>query len=142
MRINYLLIESLQKCHHYYGDDFQVECPTGSGQFTTLNGVPNELSNRLIRIWLRGDDRQRPFNRASGNALDEERDHECYWFHEYFHGDTSGGLGASRQTGWTGLVTKLIHQQGIAGISIVRTRRRIRPEITAITKQWRTIQCT
>jgi hypothetical protein len=50
MPINYLLIESLQKFHHYYGDDFQVECPTGSGQFTTLNGVANELSNRLIRI--------------------------------------------------------------------------------------------
>ena len=61
MPINYLLIESLQKFHHYYGDDFQVECPTGSGQFTTLNGVANELSNRLIRIWLRDIDGQRPF---------------------------------------------------------------------------------
>ena len=113
--INYLLIESLQKFHHYYGDDFKVECPTGSGQFTTINGVANELSNRLIRIWLRGEDRQRPFGRASGNALDEERDHERYWFHEYFHGDAGGGLGASHQTGWTGLVAKLIQQQGEFG---------------------------
>ena len=115
MPINYLLIESLQKFHHYYGDDFQVECPTGSGQFATLKGVANELSNRLIRIWLRGEDRQRPFGRASGNTLDQERDHERYWFHEYFHGDTGGGLGASHQTGWTGLVAKLIQQQGEFG---------------------------
>ena len=115
MPINYLLIESLQKFHHYYGDDFQVECPTGSGQFTTLNGVANELSNRLIRIWLAGENGQRPFARASGRALDEKRDQNRYWFHEYFHGDTGAGLGASHQTGWTGLVAKLIHQQGEHG---------------------------
>ncbi len=113
--INYLLIESLQKFHHYYGDDFQVECPTGSGQFTTLNGVANELSNRLIRIWLRDADGQRPFAHTSGNALDEKRDQDRYWFHEYFHGDTGAGLGASHQTGWTGLVSKLIQQQGEHG---------------------------
>ena len=115
MPINYLLIESLQKFHHYYGDDFQVECPTGSGQYMTLNGVANELSNRLIRIWLRDGDGQRPFARASGNALDEKRDQDRYWFHEYFHGDTGAGLGASHQTGWTGLVAKLIQQQGEHG---------------------------
>jgi len=115
MPINYLLIESLQKFHHYYGDDFQVECPTGSGQFTTLNGVANELSNRLIRIWLRDADGQRPFAHTSGNALDEKRDQDRYWFHEYFHGDTGAGLGASHQTGWTGLVSKLIQQQGEHG---------------------------
>jgi hypothetical protein len=115
MPINYLLIESLQKFHHYYGDDFKVECPTGSGQFTTLNGVANELSNRLIRIWLRDENQQRPFARASGNVLDEKRDRDRYWFHEYFHGDTGGGLGASHQTGWTGLVAKLIQQQGEHG---------------------------
>jgi Mannosylglycerate hydrolase MGH1-like glycoside hydrolase domain len=115
MPINYLLIESLQKFHHYYGDDFQVECPTGSGQFTTLNGVANELSNRLIRIWLRDGNGERPFSRASGKVLDEKRDHDRYLFHEYFHGDTGAGLGASHQTGWTGLVAKLIHQQGERG---------------------------
>ena len=115
MPINYLLIESLQKFHHYYGDDFQVECPTGSGQFTTLNGVANELSNRLIRIWLRDMDGQRPFARSSDKALDKKRDQDRYWFHEYFHGDTGAGLGASHQTGWTGLVAKLIHQQGEHG---------------------------
>ena len=115
MPINYLLIESLQKFHHYYGNDFRVECPTGSGQFTTLNGVANELSNRLISIWLRREDGQRPFLRASVKALDEKRDRDRYWFHEYFHGDTGAGLGASHQTGWTGLVAKLIQQQGEHG---------------------------
>jgi hypothetical protein len=115
MPINYLLIESLQKFHHYYGDDFQVECPTGSGQFTTLNGVANELSNRLIRIWLRDDNHERPFARASAKAFDQKRDRDRYWFHEYFHGDTGTGLGASHQTGWTGLVAKLIQQQGEHG---------------------------
>jgi hypothetical protein len=115
MPINYLLIESLQKFHYYYGDDFQVECPTGSGQFMTLDGVANELSNRLIRIWLRAEDGQRPFTRASARAFDEKRDCDRYWFHEYFHGDTGAGLGASHQTGWTGLAAKLIQQQGEHG---------------------------
>ncbi len=115
MPINYLLIESLQKFHRYYGDDFQVECPTGSGQFTTLNGVANELSNRLIRIWLRDANGRRPFAGASVKARNDDGDQDRYWFHEYFHGDTGAGLGASHQTGWTGLVAKLIQQQGEHG---------------------------
>jgi mannosylglycerate hydrolase MGH1-like protein len=113
MPINYLLIESLQKFHHYYGDDFRVECPTGSGRFITLRGVANELSNRLISIWLRDAAGQRPFLRAS--AVDGALDGDRYWFHEYFHGDNGAGLGATHQTGWTGLVAKLIHQQGEHG---------------------------
>jgi Glycosyl hydrolase family 63 C-terminal domain len=113
--INYMLIESLQQFHHYYGDDFKVECPTGSGVFMTLKEIANELSNRLIKIWLRDENRQRPFARASIGAFDETHDHDRYWFHEYFHGDTGAGLGASHQTGWTGLVAKLIQQQGDFG---------------------------
>jgi hypothetical protein len=133
--INYLLIESLQQFHHYYGDDFKVECPTGSGQFMTLKEVANELSNRLIKLWLRDDKGERPFERASpygdssvGEAVGfpgaltasptgpwQDRQRDLYWFHEYFHGDTGAGLGASHQTGWTGLVAKLIQQQGEFG---------------------------
>ena len=113
--INYLLIESLQKFHYYYGDDFKVECPTGSGVFMTLQQVANELSNRLIRIWLPDKDGKRPFAAASGGILDNLRDQQRYWFHEYFHGDTGAGLGASHQTGWTGLIAKLIMQQGDFG---------------------------
>ena len=86
--INYLLIESLQKFHHYYGDDFKVECPTGSGQFVTLDQVANELSNRLIKLFLRDAQGERPFTRASGDSLGGVADRERYLFHEYFHGDT------------------------------------------------------
>jgi hypothetical protein len=113
--INYLLIESLQKFHHYYGDDFKVECPTGSGQFLTLNQIANELSNRLIKLWLRAGQGERPFACASGDSLGGPGDGERYLFHEYFHGDSGAGLGASHQTGWTGLVAKLIQQQGTRG---------------------------
>jgi Glycosyl hydrolase family 63 C-terminal domain len=128
--INYLLIESLQQFHHYYGDDFKVECPTGSGQFMHLKEVANELSNRLIRIWMRDANGDRPFSRASryedrqsvtlssvnrqSNAS-AARTSDRYLFHEYFHGDIGAGLGASHQTGWTSLVAKLIQQQGEFG---------------------------
>jgi len=113
--INYLLIESLQQFHHYYGDDFKVECPTGSGQFMHLRDVANELSNRLIKIWLRDEKGERAFARASQPALNGSQDRHRYLFHEYFHGDIGAGLGASHQTGWTGLIAKLIQQQGEFG---------------------------
>jgi len=115
--INYLLIESLQQFHHYYGDDFKVECPTGSGQFMHLKEVANELSNRLIKIWVRDENGERPFARASQPGLNGSQDRHPprYLFHEYFHGDLGAGLGASHQTGWTGLVAKLIQQQGEFG---------------------------
>ncbi|MEP6604130.1 MAG: glucosidase [Spartobacteria bacterium] len=107
--INYLLIESLQQFHHYYGDDFKVECPTGSGKFLTLNEIANELSNRLIKLWARDANGAQPL---AGNR---RQDRHLYLFHEYFHGDTGAGLGASHQTGWTGLIAKLIQQQGEFG---------------------------
>jgi hypothetical protein len=113
--INYLLIESLQQFHHYYGDDFKVECPTGSGMYMTLKEVANELSNRLIKLWLRNEKGERAFLRASPGAFNPETDSGLYWFHEYFNGDDGGGLGASHQTGWTALVAKLIQQQGEFG---------------------------
>ena len=110
--INYLLIESLQQFHHYYGDDFKVECPVGSGQFMQLNEVANELSNRLIKIWLRDKNGDCAFARASQPGIDGDG---RYLFHEYFNGDNGAGLGASHQTGWTALVAKLIQQQGEFG---------------------------
>ena len=113
--VNYLLIESLQQFHHYYGDDFKVECPTGSGTYLTLNEIANELSNRLIKLWLRNENGERPFLRASAGAFNAATDSELYWFHEHFNGDDGGGLGASHQTGWTALVAKLIQQQGEFG---------------------------
>src|SRR5947207_1682449 len=113
--INYLLIESLHQFHHYYGDDFKVECPTGSGSYLTLKEVANELSNRLIKLWLPNEKGERPFLRASNGAFNSATDSELYWFHEYFNGDNGAGLGASHQTGWTALVAKLIQQQGELG---------------------------
>ena len=106
--VNFLLIESLQKFHHYYGDDFKVECPTGSGRFMTLQEVSEELSRRLTRIFLRDTDGRRP-----ANGGQELLDSDPHWrdlvpFHEYFHGETGSGLGASHQTGWTALVAKLM----------------------------------
>jgi hypothetical protein len=107
--VNYLIIESLQKFHHYYGDDFKVECPTGSGRFVTIHQVADELTRRLTRLFLRDENGARPVL-ASHPKLHHDpyfRDHVL--FHEYFHGDNGRGLGASHQTGWTGLVAKLLH---------------------------------
>ncbi|MDZ4766059.1 MAG: glucosidase [Chloroflexota bacterium] len=110
--INYLLIESLQKFHHYYGDDFKVECPTGSGQYLTLKEIADDLSRRLIAVFKRDANGQRPFNGAVEQFQRDPHWRDHVLFHEYFHGDTGAGLGASHQTGWTGLVADLIHQQG------------------------------
>jgi hypothetical protein len=106
--VNFLIIEALQKFHHYYGDDFKVECPTRSGRFMTINGVAEELTRRLTRLFLRGPDGRRPvFGDAAKMQTDPHfRDHLL--FYEFFHGDDGHGLGASHQTGWTGLVAKLL----------------------------------
>ena len=110
--VNYLLIESLQKFYHYYGEDFKVECPTYSKRELDLWQVSSELSKRLTRIFLRGKDGRRPF--AGSNDLFNKDPHwrNLILFYEYFHGDTGAGLGASHQTGWTGLVAKLLEQSG------------------------------
>jgi Glycosyl hydrolase family 63 C-terminal domain len=108
--INFLLIEALQKFHHYYGDEFLVECPTDSGQKLTLWQVADELSRRLTHIFLQGADGRRPVF-----GTNETFQHNPDWrdyvlFYEYFHGDTGAGVGASHQTGWTALVAKLLEQ--------------------------------
>jgi hypothetical protein len=108
--INYLIIESLQKYHHYFGDDFKVECPTGSGQMMTLLEVANELSQRLIRTFLKDANQRRPVNGGIDPFQTNPHWYDLILFHEYFHGDNGAGLGASHQTGWTGLVATLIQQ--------------------------------
>ena len=110
--VNYLLIESLQKFHHYLGDGFTVEFPTGSGRQMTLAQVAAEISRRLSSIFLRDGDGRRPaFGKAEKLQRDPHfRDHLL--FHEYFNGDDGSGVGASHQTGWTGLVAKLLQQSG------------------------------
>jgi hypothetical protein len=108
--VNYLLIESLQKFHHYYGDELRVECPTGSGHMMTLWEVAAELSERLTRLFVRGPDGRRPADGPDERAKSDPAYRDFVTFYEYFHGDTGEGLGASHQTGWTALVAKLLQQ--------------------------------
>jgi hypothetical protein len=110
--VNYLLIESLQKFHHYFGDDFKVECPTGSGRMLTLWEVAAELSRRLTRMFMLGDDGRRPVHGSNNSYQHDPNWRDLVLFYEYFHGDTGAGVGASHQTGWTGLVAKLLQQSG------------------------------
>jgi hypothetical protein len=105
---NYLIIESLQKFHHYYGNDFTVECPTGSGHFLTINEVATELSRRLSRIFLKDDRGERPVMRHQPQLQEDPNYRDCIPFYEYFHGDTGRGAGASHQSGWTSLIAKLL----------------------------------
>ena len=106
--VNFLIIESLQKFHHYYGDDFKVECPTGSGCFLTLNEVANEIAMRLTRIFLADRGGSRPVFGHCPRMQSDPHFRDQLLFYEYFHGDTGRGVGASHQTGWTGLVAKLL----------------------------------
>jgi Glycosyl hydrolase family 63 C-terminal domain len=110
--VNYLLIESLQKFHHYYGDDFKVECPTGSGHMLTLWEVAAEISKRLNRIFLRDSDGRRPVNGNDARYQDDPNWRDLVLFYEYFNGDNGAGVGASHQTGWTAIVAKLLQQSG------------------------------
>ena len=106
--MNFLIIESLQRFHHYYGDDFMVEYPTGSGQQTTLLGIADALTERLTRLFLRDDQGRRPALGPDNVQQQDPNFKNFLLFHEYFHGDTGQGLGASHQTGWTGLIAKLL----------------------------------
>jgi Glycosyl hydrolase family 63 C-terminal domain len=110
--VNFLIIESLQKFHHYLGDDFKVECPTGSGQLMNLWQVADVISHRLSRIFLRGEDGRRPVHGGAEKFQSDPHWRDLVLFYEYFHGDKGAGIGASHQTGWTGLVAKLIQQSG------------------------------
>jgi len=110
--LNFLLIESLQKFDHYYGEHLQVECPTGSGQMKTLWEVAADISRRLTRIFLRGADGQRPVYGDCEKFQQDPLWRNLLLFYEYFHSDNGAGLGASHQTGWTSLVAKLIEQSG------------------------------
>ena len=109
MPMNFMLIESLQRFHHYYGDDFKVEYPTNSGQLHTLLEIANSLTTRLTRLFLRDPDTGRRACFGDDKQLQTDPHFRDYlWFHEYFHADNGHGLGASHQTGWTGLIAKLL----------------------------------
>ncbi len=110
--VNFLLIESLQKFHYFYGPNFKVEFPSGSGQQKTLWEVATEISRRLTNIFLRGKDGRRPVFGGIEKFQTDPHWRDLVLFHEYFHGDNGSGVGANHQTGWTGLVAKLIEQSG------------------------------
>jgi hypothetical protein len=110
--LNFLLVESLQKFHFFTGDDFKVEFPTGSGQPVTLWDAAGEVSRRLNRIFLQDEQGRRPVFGGNPKFQSDPHWRDLVPFHEYFHGDNGAGLGASHQTGWTGLVAKLIQQSG------------------------------
>ena len=110
--VNFLLVESLQRFHYYLGDDFTVECPTGSGQWMNLSEVATELSRRLARPFLRDANGRRPVHGSDERFQTDPHWRDLLLFYEYFHGDNGRGVGASHQTGWTGLVAKLLQQSG------------------------------
>jgi hypothetical protein len=110
--INYLIIEALQKFHHYLGDSYTVECPTGSGRMMTLAQVAQEISRRLSKIFLKDGRGRRPVFGGAERFQSDPNWSDLIPFHEYFHGDTGAGIGASHQTGWTALVAKLLQQSG------------------------------
>jgi hypothetical protein len=113
--VNILLIEALQKLHHFHGDTLKVPCPTGSDQLVSLWDVSAELERRLARIFRQGADGRRPVLGATEKFQSDPHWRDLIPFHEYFNGDTGAGVGASHQTGWTALIAKVLHQLGDRG---------------------------
>jgi hypothetical protein len=106
--VNYLIIESLQKFHHYYGDDFKIECPTDSGRYITIEAVAEELTKRLTKLFHKDENGIRPVLNYHPKLVTDPHFRDYLLFHEYFHGENGRGVGASHQTGWSGLIAKLI----------------------------------
>ena len=100
LAVNFLLIESLQRFYQYYGDDLQVECPTGSGDYMNLAYVAEEIQHRIIHIFGRDNEGRRAANGGNPKLDSDPHFRDYVWFFEYFHADTGSGLGASHQTGW------------------------------------------
>ena len=113
MPINALILRALLQFYMYYGDDFTVECPTGSGTRMTLFEVTQEIGRRLMRIFLRGEDGGRPVHGGAAKFQSDPHWRDHLLFYEYFHGDNGAGLGANHQTGWTGLVARMIQMHGL-----------------------------
>jgi Mannosylglycerate hydrolase MGH1-like glycoside hydrolase domain len=113
MPVNAMLIRALLNFYVYYGDNFKIECPTGSGRLMNLFDVAKEISDRLTRIFLRDDSGHRPVYGGTKTFQEDPHWRDHILFYEYFHGDNGAGLGASHQTGWTGLVAKMIQLFGL-----------------------------
>jgi hypothetical protein len=113
MPVNAMIIRALLNFHQYYGDNFKIECPTGSGKLMNLFEVSKEIGDRLTRIFLRNEQGKRPVYGGTEKFQTDPRWRDHILFYEYFHGDNGAGLGASHQTGWTGLVAKVIQLYGL-----------------------------
>jgi len=111
MPINFLIVESLQRFHFYYGDDFKVECPTGSGKFLTILEIAEFLACRNLQLFAADKEGKRAFLNGDEKQQSDPNFNQYVLFHEYFHGDTGKGLGASHQTGWTGIIAKMIQSK-------------------------------
>ena len=109
--LNYLIIESLEKYHHYYQDRLKVEFPTGSGVFMNLGQVAQELSNRLLKLFKKNQQGKRAIFAENSLFNQDEKWQDLLLFHEFFHGETGEGLGASHQTGWTALIAKILQKK-------------------------------
>jgi hypothetical protein len=112
--MNYLIVDALERYYHFYGDALRVECPTGSGRFVTLKGAADEISSRLARIFLPGENGRRPVHGADLRFAEDPHWRDLVLFYEYFSGDTSRGVGASHQTGWTALAVRFIEDRARA----------------------------
>ncbi|HKP62316.1 MAG TPA: glucosidase [Polyangiales bacterium] len=121
MPINFLLYTALTRLYAYYGDDFKVECPTGSGQMMTLLEVAKELGERLCRIFLRDSSGRRPCDGAAQKFKDDPHWRDLVLFYEYFHGDSGAGIGANHQTGWTGCVARILQTNAVLTKELVMT---------------------
>jgi hypothetical protein len=132
--VNYLLIEALERYHHFFGDELRVECPTGSGRMMTLQEVAHDLASRLARIFLPDGQGRRPCHGGDARFAQDPHWKDLVLFHEYFHGDSGRGVGASHQTGWTALVARCLEDlarmrrdgcraDGVCEVPVARTRR-------------------
>lgn len=121
--VNFLLVESLQRFYLFYGPEFQVECPTGSGDYMHLGKISEEIQHRLQHLFIRTDDGRRSIN--SGNDLLDFDEHwkDYLWFYEFFDGDSGRGLGATHQCGWTGLIARIIHDTGYVQLFVMMAHR-------------------
>jgi len=128
--VNYLLVEALERYHHFFGDSLKVECPVGSGRMLDLKAVANELSLRLATIFLPNERGERPCHGGDKRYAEDPEFRDLVLFHEYFHGDNGRGLGASHQTGWTALVTRVIE-------NVVQSREAAATPAGARNHRWR-----
>jgi len=132
--VNYLIVEALERYHHFYGDDFKVECPVGSGKYLNLSEVAHEIAGRLATPFLPDSSGARPCNGGDRRYASDPHWRDLVLFHEYFHGDTGRGVGASHQTGWTALVVRCledlasVRRQSSPGLARAALKRRLMKE--------------